>query len=506
MGNTTIKAGIDRAIITPETGMYLVGYGDRGGGAEGVHDDLTATTLVLDDGNAKVVISALDLLFLHRETVLRIREGIRDKLGIPGRNILLCCSHTHSGPAAWAPERITVAERAREIKNRLLILPATLEYVNAKCLASAEANGAEKKQSAIVESAHRIGSMARLFPKEFMRPKGISANKRYLDNLVTTIVDSAVSASKNMNDSLIAHGRGLVDVGINRRERKPDGTIELGYNEGGPVDPDVEVLQVIRAGKPLATIVNHACHGTILGPNSNVVSADLIGVMRAKVEKELGGLCMFIQGASGNINPNVEWTEDNMPDVLRFGERFADAVLQAARNMVEISASPIKSAEDEVEVHLDIPEGMEGVPVRNICRHMINKAFGVPKFLIDPLIGFRFPWKAEFKKGPDGYTTPIHIGVLRFGDAAISWIGMEPFVETGCAVKSASTAPVTLFAGYTNGHNGYLPIAEEKKLGGYEVDQAPYALRMPGSFRADSEVRVRKRIHALLEDVISPNN
>jgi hypothetical protein len=497
----TIKAGVDRAVITPETGMYLIGYGDRGGGAESVHDDLTATTLVLDDGNAKLVIVALDLLFLHRETVLRIREGIRSKLRVPGRNILLCCSHTHSGPAAWAPLNITISERMREFKNRLLILPATLEYVNAKSLDATKAQASKEKQNAILESVQRFGIMARLFPKEFMRPKGISANKKYLDNLVKTLVDSAVSASKSMKESVLAHGRGMVDVGINRRERKEDGTIELGYNEDGLVDPDVEVLQIIQDEKPLATIVNHACHATILGPNSNVVSADMIGVMRKKVEEELGGLCMFIQGASGNINPNVEWTDDNMPDVRRFGEKFADAVVQAAGQMSDISPAPIKSAEDEVEAYLDIPEGMEDAPVRNICRHMIHDAFGVPKFLIDPLIHFRFPWKAELKDGPDGYTTPIHIGVLRFGDVSIGWIGMEPFVETGCAVKAASSAPITLFAGYTNGHNGYLPVAEEKRLGGYEVDQAPYALRMPGAFRADSEVKVRKRLHALLEDV-----
>jgi hypothetical protein len=468
-----------------------------------VHDDLTATTLALDDGNSKVIIVALDLLFLHRETVNRVREGIREKLGIPGRNILLCCSHTHSGPAAWAPSDITIVERMQEIKNRLLILPATLDYVKARSHTASREQAPGTKPNALLESAQRIGTMACLFPKAFMQPKGISANKKYLDNLVEILIDSAVVASKNLKESTITHGRGMVGVGINRRERKEDGTIELGYNEDGPVDPDVEVLQVIQESKPIVTIVNHACHVTILGPNSNVVSADMIGVMRKKVEKEVGGLCMFIQGASGNINPNVEWTDDNMPDVQRFGEMFADAVVQTTRQMVEISPSPIKSAEDEIEANLDIPEGMENAPVRDICRHMIHEAFGVPKFLIDPLIHFRFPWKAELNDGPDGYTTPIHIGVLRFGDVSISWIGMEPFVETGCAVKADSSAPVTLFAGYTNGHNGYLPVAEEKALGGYEVDQAPYALRMPGAFRADSEAKVRERLLALLEDAAS---
>jgi len=497
----TIKAGVDRKLISPEKGIYLIGFADRERGAESVHDDLTATTLVLDDGNQKLVIIALDLLLIHRDTVTLVRKGIADKLGMPEKNILLCCSHTHSGPVAWAPPQINLAERLREIKNRICALPAAFEQLTVPDADAKKDQDDKGNETGILEYARNIMRIVLHLPGQLVNPKGIKANRKYLDNLIATLVDSAVTASGNMEESVITHGRGTTDVGINRRERMPDGRIELGYHHEGPVDPDVEVLQIKRGDTPLVTLVNHACHLTILGPNSNVVSADMAGVMRAKVERELGGLCMFIQGASGNINPNVGWSDDNMPDVQRFGGKFADAVLEVTKDMQEISPAPIKCAEDVVDVHLDVPESMEDLPAQEIVSRTINRIFGVPMFLINPILSIRFPWEAKVNRNPDGFTTPIHVGAVRFGDIAVSWIGMETFVEIGHAVKAASSAPVTLFAGYTNGHNGYLPTADEAKLGGYEIEWAPYMLRLPGTLRADSEAKVADRLRSLLDEV-----
>ena len=144
---------------------------------------------------------------------------------------------------------------------------------------------------------------------------------------------------------------------------------------------------------------------------------------------------------------------------------------------------------------------MEDWPVRRIYRRMINGFTGIPTFLIESLLYIRFPWRALLKRTPGGYATPIHVGAVRIGDLAVAWTSMEVFVEIGRAVKAASSAPVTIFAGYTNGYNGYLPTAEEKKLGGYEVDWVPYMLRLPGIFRADTEERFVNRLTSLLESV-----
>ena len=57
MNETILKAGVARQIITPPPGIYLIGYGDRSKGNRGVHDDLTATALALEDGSLRYRLS-----------------------------------------------------------------------------------------------------------------------------------------------------------------------------------------------------------------------------------------------------------------------------------------------------------------------------------------------------------------------------------------------------------------------------------------------------------------
>ncbi len=475
---TTLKAGIDRAIITPKPGMYLVGYEDRMGGAEKVHDDLTATILMLKDNSETLVIVSLDLLGLNREIVDEIRHGITARLQIPEKNILLCCSHTHSGPVGWAPSSFSFLDDMREFLNRLLYLPAGLVRLKEKGLA--------------------------FLPKAFKQPRGARFNRAYLKDLVRAVINSAVTASAGLTDIEIFHAAGTVDIGINRRERMPDGTIELGHYKDGPVDPELHVLEFKSGDTLLGTLVNFTCHPAILGPNSNVISAEMIGVMRNRVEKQIGGRCMFIQGACGNINPDVAWSDDNLPDIRQFGERAAQAVLDAIPKARKINSLPIKVTEDVVDAYLDVREDMKHQPVEKIYKLMLNHFFQAPMVIIDPYLNICFPWKTVVKKDGEGFTTPIHLSSVRLGDVAIATASMESFVETGCAVKQASPAPVTLFAAYTNGLSGYLPTAEEQKLGGYEAEGNPYVYRLPGTFRLDTESRVVAKLKTMLEKVTAP--
>ncbi|MER3404167.1 MAG: hypothetical protein C4289_02490, partial [Chloroflexota bacterium] len=68
-----IRAGIGRTMITPPVGTRMDGYGARDHGCEGVHDDLTATALLLDDGLIRTGIVILDVVGLAADSVARIR-------------------------------------------------------------------------------------------------------------------------------------------------------------------------------------------------------------------------------------------------------------------------------------------------------------------------------------------------------------------------------------------------------------------------------------------------
>jgi hypothetical protein len=100
---SALRAGYGEAVITPPPGTELTGFGfylNRR--AESVLDDLKARALYLDDQSDQIVIISCDLLGFRVSDADRIRSQTSLRLGLPVRNILLTCTHTHSGPATAA--------------------------------------------------------------------------------------------------------------------------------------------------------------------------------------------------------------------------------------------------------------------------------------------------------------------------------------------------------------------------------------------------------------------
>ena len=110
----SLKVGFARQIINPPTGILTIGFGDRFKGNRGVHDDLTATAMVLALGDQQVGIVALDLLAVHED----FTRELENFCGIP---LLLCCAHTHSAPMSFSsnPLRTKVKRYAETLRERL---------------------------------------------------------------------------------------------------------------------------------------------------------------------------------------------------------------------------------------------------------------------------------------------------------------------------------------------------------------------------------------------------
>ena len=84
--------------ITPQRGICMGGYWGRKSGAVEVHDRLAVKTLVWSQGERRVALVTLDLIGLDASRVAKIRARVERRSGIPGRALMICCSHTHSGP------------------------------------------------------------------------------------------------------------------------------------------------------------------------------------------------------------------------------------------------------------------------------------------------------------------------------------------------------------------------------------------------------------------------
>jgi hypothetical protein len=127
----TLEYGATTVDVTPALGP-MAGYLARGSArATRVHDRLAASLLWLRADGGSVCWVALDALSSHEAVATRIREGVAAALGIPVDAVLVCCSHTHSGPATWQHDDTAIDRLVAAITRGAARLPATMSPVTA---------------------------------------------------------------------------------------------------------------------------------------------------------------------------------------------------------------------------------------------------------------------------------------------------------------------------------------------------------------------------------------
>jgi neutral/alkaline ceramidase-like enzyme len=84
--------------LDPPVGIAMAGYGRRTGHSTGIHDDLTASALVVSDGTRKAAIVSVEVLALGTRICDSIAEQVAVHSDIPPEAVMVCATHTHSGP------------------------------------------------------------------------------------------------------------------------------------------------------------------------------------------------------------------------------------------------------------------------------------------------------------------------------------------------------------------------------------------------------------------------
>jgi len=93
-----LRAGAAKVNITPPVGIPLSGYTARKDVSQGIHDELYAKALVLDNGERILAIITTGLLGFYEDFVDKIRGLIKERTGIDKDDILVSATHTHSAP------------------------------------------------------------------------------------------------------------------------------------------------------------------------------------------------------------------------------------------------------------------------------------------------------------------------------------------------------------------------------------------------------------------------
>lgn len=439
-----LLAGTGRADITPAPGTPQGGWGAQTH-QRGQDSDLPlfATALVLADEALSVAIIDVDAIGFDQEWTRKIIAAIEELTHIPATRIRLSCTHTHSGPNTF--RLATISE------------------------------GMEMAQS-------------------------------YLDGLPLRIAGAVWRAQQTLRPVRCAAGSGDCAINVNRRFRTPEGTYAVGRNWEGAVDHAVRIVRFDNYDEsPVATIVHYSCHPTTMAWENQLFTPDYPGVVRKVVEQQVGGTCLFLQGAAGNITPRRGFTGD-----VKVYHRLGSILgLESSRITLEIETLPRRERykgimQSGTAIALYDDEACEPqVPVLRVAQisvPMPAKKFASPEKLEMEAATYRTElarlrkggsddevravtalatqagWRAEYARLYSGSETiTLEMQCIRIGNIALLSVPGEPFIEIAQAIVAESPFAHTLFSGYSNGGFGYIPTKQAFAQGGYETEATPFA-------------------------------
>ena len=425
-----VQAGVSRVTITPPVGIYLIGFAGRPGGSRGVRDDLYATTLALSDGATEAAIVSCDLLIVHPDLVRRVRQDVSARTGIPGQNVLLCATHTHSGPGTYIYSDSPPVARAY-VDNLAFLLSGAIQVAHDRLAPAAFGFG--RGQAC-------IGINRRLTP-----PDGVTV--------------------------IAANPDGPVDpeVGVLRVDTAEGQPLAVVVNHACHPVVLGEGSNVISADWPgaMRRVVEQATGATCLFIQG---ACGDINPLPGEPTDDGGVLERLGTIVGGEVVSAWAGAGPKPTDTLRVcSERLLVPLVphrvDGDRAVVATSAAPSTSRTTKV-VTTDRPlvELAGAADSREALVALLNAST---------------PWSAEVIGEGDERRAVLELGALRVGETALVSAAGEVFVKTGLAVKRRSAIANTMFAAYANGLVGYFPLPEDYPRGGYEVDESYLFYRLP---------------------------
>jgi len=408
-----LKAGFGKVCITPSAGASLAGFAARKGVSTGVHDDLFARALVIDDGALPVAMVSVDVLAMAGDFVERVREAIGRRVPIQPGRVMLASTHTHAAPVTistfFNPDEAVDAE-----------------YLERLAHAIEEAVA----QAWVERAASRIGVGAG-------RVAGIGVNRR---SRTGAPVDDEVGIVKIADPSGRTRGV-LFNYACHPTVLGPDNLLATGDF------PNMAVERIeSRLGADSFAMYTNGAEGDVSMGHSSELSA--IGVI-----------------APGRTFEHA----------AELGFRLGDAVL-AALDGIETQSSaavgaaslpvklPLKRYPAQEEAARTLRQAVERVRILEGAGDSPAYRQAQSELLYGSIEHYYARETARFTDG----LLPIDLQAIRIQDALFVAVPGELFVEVALRAKQSAGRPVFV-VGLANGYVGYLPSRDAYEQGGYEV-------------------------------------
>ena len=421
-----LRAGAAAVDITPQEFPLNMPGGFSANLATGAHDPFHARALVLADGTTTLAMVVVDNLGTAPEVLEEAKLIASKKTGLAVDRMLICSTHTHSGPPSNTKEGAAPAVAYRKL------------LVDGIAASIIQAHAALQPAS--------VGAAAHPLPEEV-------ANRRWY-----------LKPGKMPPNPF-----GQMD----RVKTNPGSSPDVLDYPAGPTDPDVTILSVQgERRRHLALFANYSLH-YVGGAPQGLMSADYFGefarIMPSRLRAEPSFVAMMSNGTSGDINNmtflNVRAPREPFEQIRIVAQKAADAAWLAYRK-IESHRSDIRlgMVEREVELKYRVPTAQQVAAAKQVL------AVKDPKAVAElPRLAQNYAGNVVRAAERTEQTLLVKLQVIQIGDLAVCGIPFETFVEIGLDLKDRSPFPQTMVIGLANGRFGYLPTPEQHRLGGYET-------------------------------------
>lgn len=410
-------AGFAEREYTPAEGMVpgqiKVGY------AKGKRTPLMAHVAVMESNGRGAVLVSLDILFVSVTFANKLRRRISEYTGYPTEQILVACSHTHTGCAidmdCWAFEG----------------KPEYLDPVEEKAMEAVKAAFESR-----CEVKMGVGT-------------GFDARFNFCRDFYTTDGYLVMNPGHKNADKLV----------------KPFAA----------VDHTVNVMRFDATdGKPLCFVINYANHlDTGGGPKEKSFSADFAGYMRLALQKEYGEdvTVLFLNGCCANVNhydykygsDRVGHCREGAAPSVEIGEGLAETIKNITPPLVTAVG----------EHHIQGRSRMHMTTHRTATREQREWAAAYLESEADPTSSsdLRKMMLAKlYLTDPADLpaTVDLEIQTLQIGPWTIVGLPGEIFSNIGLKIKANSPFANTIVVELANGTHGYMAPDMVQESGCYE--------------------------------------
>jgi len=286
------KAGVAKAVITPETPVWLAGYGSKRPPNGKLHE-LWMKALALEDSRGqRAVLITSDFQGVPKSMSDRVFSQLKAKHHLDRAQVMFTFSHNHCGP--------------------------------------------------------RLGDdLVDYYPVE---AEQVVLVNEYTDRMVDKTVALVGEALAALSPAQLQTGTGICTFAVNRRNnREADvpALLAAGTPLVGPVDHSVPVLSVTRPDGTLAAILfGYACHPTTL--SFFTWCGDYPGFAQLELERNHpGATAMFVNTCGGDQNPLPRRTVELCQ---KYGHMLAAAVEEALQQPLPPVSSGLQTAFQYVEL------------------------------------------------------------------------------------------------------------------------------------------------------------